>query len=150
MLKKIIMLILILTGIYLLFLWLKNIKQNPENAAEATNSSIANEIESSNHGDSVVYDTTYNIDVEAPVMPEVDTNQLMDDLIDAMKNIQDDPLPDATGGADKISTTSIGSGAGSTPISTVKPPSYSPPTTNQVTQTVNAIKSDPISNFVGW
>ncbi|MBA7496685.1 hypothetical protein ES702_07294 [subsurface metagenome] len=119
--KPIITFLAIITGIYFLWTWLSQKEANPttqeafeQNPALITDPSldlqyiplapdeyipvgIANEIPETVPEKSITYDTVYNIVVEAPVIPEIDSGQTIEEIIKNIEVIANDPIPQATG-----------------------------------------------------
>jgi len=123
--KGIIMFLAVITGVYFLWTWISRSESNPlrqgvfgtnppigegeivypqDQGYESTNpdvlaleAPIAGDIPTSNPEDTMRYETVYNILVEAPVIPEMDTQGIIDDLAENIAAKEDAPIQDNTG-----------------------------------------------------
>jgi len=101
---------------------------------------ITNEIPEIVPEKSVIYDTVYNITVEAPIIPELNTSQIIDDLIAEVEEAEKEPIIQPTGGIDQLILTKVTSSGGRT-YST--PKAIQEKITYPITTDITKMVSDP-------
>jgi hypothetical protein len=121
----------VITGIYFLWTWLSRSEANPTTQEAFSNplvtdpatglqyappdpNLITSEIPAIVPDESLTYETIYNIVVEAPVIPDLNTSQIVDDLVTEVKQAENDPIIQPTGGADQLVLTKVSSSGGKT------------------------------------